>query len=235
MLDSVNPAERAHALYSRAILQVWLSPSFPVGAYAYSHGLEQAVEFGWIRDRDSLEAWLDDLCTCGSLRNDLILLAAAYSALDNTALGAIAELSAALQPTAERLLEATQQGASFLQQHDASWPSPRGAALAVRFDTTKPTLAVALGAAAYAHELQVDDTLAAYAIAFVSGLVSAAIRLGVVGQTDGQRIMAALLPVLAAEAAAARTKTLDDLGSAAFRSDVASMLHETQHTRLFRS
>jgi urease accessory protein len=235
MSDRSKRTQPGDALRTRAVLQVWLSPSFPIGAYAYSHGLERAVELGWVRDRSSLEDWLIDLSTHGGLRNDLILIVAAFGTRDDAALQHIADLSAALQPSAERHLEATQQGASFVQQIDATWPAPHGSTLSVRFADTQPTLAVALGAAAKAHDLQLHQALDGYAIAFVSNLVSAAIRLSVIGQSDGQRIVAACLPTLATLAADARLRTLADLGSAAFRSDIASMQHETQHTRLFRS
>lgn len=235
MSNRTQHPEPSRTQRSRAVLQVWLSPAFPIGAYAYSHGLEKAVELGWIADRLSLETWLLDLCTHGSLRNDLILMTAAAAALDDTALRLTAELSAALQPSSERWLEATQQGASFVQQIDSTWPAPEGASLAQRFGDTTPALAVALGVAARAHELQLDQTREAYAVAFVSNLVSAAIRLGVVGQSDGQRILSSLLPMLAVVAADVALLTLDDLGAAQFRSDIASMQHETQYSRLFRS
>lgn len=114
----------AAARRGRALLQVWLSPSFPVGAFAYSHGLEKAVELGWIKDRGTLEAWLHDVMIHGSLRNDLIVLAEAHrlaARADRDGLRRLADLASALQPSAERHLEATQQGQSFLLQIDASW------------------------------------------------------------------------------------------------------------------
>jgi urease accessory protein len=276
----------AAARQGRALLQIWLSPSFPVGAYAYSHGLEKAVELGWIKDQETLEAWLHDLSSHGSLHNDLILLAEAHrlaARADRDGLRQLADLSSALQPSAERHLEATQQGHSFLLQIDASWPmqvtensagkdghnaqhevaveiadaclGPRlrgdddeaneaaksllriapQQPLAGLFTETHPTLPVVLGVAAEGHLIALDDTLLAYAIAFVSNLISAAVRLSVIGQTDGQRTIAAFMPALAATATAATTCSVDDLGSATFRADIASQQHETQYTRLFRS
>ena len=62
-------------------LAVWLSPAFPVGAFAYSHGLEWAAERAWVRDRATLEAWLRDLLEHGAPHNDLILLAASARAM----------------------------------------------------------------------------------------------------------------------------------------------------------
>ncbi len=113
----VEPPETAVAAASaRALLQIWLSPSFPVGAFAYSHGLEKAAELGWIKDRVTLDAWLHDLVMHGALRNDLILIAEAHRLAatgDHAALRNLADLSIALQPSAERHLEATQQGHRF--------------------------------------------------------------------------------------------------------------------------
>ena len=220
-----------------ALLQVWLSPAFPVGAFAYSHGLEKAAEFGWIKDRATLEAWLADLVADGGLRNDLIFLASAWRAVsqrDDAGLTEVAELALAFQPSAERYLETTQQGRSFLGQIDAAWPTP----VLVRLKSAhgrEIAYPIALGLAAAAHDVPLADALRAYALAFTSNLVSAAIRLSVVGQTDGQRIIASLFPALDVAARFAATAMLDELGGAAFRSDIASLAHETQYTRLFRS
>ena len=75
------PAPATSASQQRRLLQIWLSPSFPVGAYAYSHGLERAVEAGYVTDRATLHDWIGDLFTHGSIRNDLILVAAAWRAV----------------------------------------------------------------------------------------------------------------------------------------------------------
>lgn len=225
------------AATARALLQVWFSPSFPVGAFAYSHGLEKAVENGWIADRASLEAWIADLVALGSLRNDLILLAAAWRATTSNDHGALcdaADLAAALQPSAERYLEATQQGASFIAHVETAWPADARTWVRAAGDRT-PAYPVAVGFAAAAHAIPLPDTLDAYAVAFTGTLTSAAIRLGVIGQTDAQRITAALLDRLLAAAAAAVRASLDDVGGATWRSDLASMQHETQYSRLFRS
>jgi urease accessory protein len=233
MLDALSSSH----LHGHGLLQIWLSPSFPVGTFAYSHGLEKAVELSWVRDRASLQAWLGDLITHGGMCNDLILLTAAYAAMagrDGPGMRAVADLSAAMQPTAERYLEASQQGRSFLQQIDAAWPVPDWSC-ATAFADTSPTLAVALGVAASGHRVPADATANAYALGFSGGLISAAIRLSVIGQSDGQKILAALMPRIADAVALAAVSTLDHLGSATFRGDIASMQHETQYTRLFRS
>jgi urease accessory protein len=227
--------ERLAALDAR--LLVWLSPAFPVGAFAYSHGLEQAAERGWLSNRADLEAWLADLVQIGALHNDLVLLSAAWQATRAGAwpdLADIGELALALQPSAERHLETVTQGNAFRTTVSAAWPAAglEAAFAALPGDVAYP---VALGAAAAAHDLTIPPTALAYGVAFVSSLTSAAIRLSLVGQTDAQRIIAALMSPLESAALRAASATLDDLGGASFRSDLASLAHETQYTRLFRS
>jgi urease accessory protein len=217
-------------------LLVWLSPSFPVGAFAYSHGLELAADRGWVRDRDGLEAWLLDLVAMGSLRNDLVLLAEAWrsaSDQDATRLAAVAELALALQPSAERRLETVTQGTAFVATITDAWRAP-GVTLPVP-KGSEVAYPVAVGAIAAAHGIALEGTLLAHGIAFVSSLVSAAIRLSLVGQTDGQRVVAGLMDPVSTAAHWAATSTLDDLGGATLRSDLASLAHETQYSRLFRS
>lgn len=220
-----------------APLLVWLSPAFPVGAFAYSHGLEKAAEKGLIKDRETLGAWLEDLITLGSLHNDLILLAAAWRAASRQnaiELAEVAEFAAALQPSAERRLETMTQGGSFLLQIDAAWPCAAVGLLRAAHsgDVAYP---VAVGVAAAGHTMPLAPTLLGYGIAFAGNLISASIRLSVIGHTDGQRLTAALLPLLQEAAMRATESTLDDIGSATFAADLASIQHETQYTRLFRS
>lgn len=218
-------------------LLIWLSPSFPVGAFAYSHGLEWAHEAGDVTDRASLEAWLRDLIDHGAARNDAILLACAFRAAaagDGDALAAIAELALALATSAERRLEATTQGDAFAATIARTWPCPAMDLLPQAWPGPV-AYPVALGVAAAGHGVPLGETLPAFGLGFVSNLVSAAIRLGIVGQTDGQRVLAALVPAVRNLAAFAVNATLDDLGSAAFRSDLAALRHEIQYTRLFRS
>ena len=218
-------------------LLVWLSPSFPVGAFAYSHGLEWAVEAGDISNAATCEAWISDLLVHGSGYNDAIIMAAAYRAVtirDRAALGVVAELAVAMQPSSERHLEAIAQGNAFLTAARAAWEVPSLAFLKSAWDGDV-AYPVAVGALSAGHDIPLSTTLDAFLLAFSATLVSAAVRLGPIGQTDAQRILAALMPTIRKTAILASTSTLDDLGSAAFRSDLASLRHETQYTRLFRS
>ena len=217
-------------------LMAWLSPAFPVGAYTYSHGLEQAVEDGRVRDRLTLTAWLEDLVTWGSARNDALLLTAAWQAAcaeDAERLGKVRAMAAALHGSAELRLESTAQGAAFRAAVRAAWPAP-GIDLLVR-DEAPLAYPVAVGVAAAAHGLPLRPTLHAYLHAFATNLVSAGVRLVPLGQSDGQRALAALEPAVAATAKLGEAGTLADLGTCSFTADLCAMRHETQTTRLFRS
>jgi urease accessory protein len=233
---SRGPNAAPPALHAQ-MLVLWLSPAFPVGAFAFSHGLERLAQSGEVSGRDDLVAWVRDLASHGSLRNDLIVMAQARRAVlaaDMARLDAIAELASALQPSSERRLETLTQGGAFAATISAAWPSPATAHLQTAHDGAI-AYPVAVGAATADHSIALEPALAAYACAFASNLVSAAIRLGIIGQFDGQRVLADLIADLARAATAASAATLDDLGSAVFLSDIASMEHETQYTRLFRS
>lgn len=218
-------------------LMAWLSPAFPVGAFAYSHGLEWAFEAGDLPDEPALHDWLEALVRHGSLRNDLVLFVCAHRAVvagDEAALAEVAELAVALAGSAERRLETVTQGNAFVAAIRASWPVSALDLLARSWagDVAYP---VAVATAVAGHDVDRRMALEAYGLAFVANLVSAAVRLGVVGQTGGQRVTAALVPVVAETASSLQEAMLDDLGACAVRSDIAALRHETQYSRLFRS
>jgi urease accessory protein len=211
-------------------LMTWLSPAFPVGAFAYSGGLERAVHDSLLRDADELLAWLETLITAGAWWNDAVLAAEAWHAHDDPPrLAAVMELAEALVGSAERHLEIMAQGEAFAAAASA-WPHPVRALLGER-----PPYAVAIGALAAAQAVPLDKTIAAFLHALASQGVSAAIRLGVLGQRRGVGILAALEPVILEVSGRAGKSTLDDLGSATVIADISAIRHETQHSRLFRS
>ena len=217
-------------------LLTWLSPAYPVGAYAYSHGVEWAVEAGDIRCRETLFGWLVDVMRHGAGRNDAICFRAAYHAAvdDMQQLIAIVELASAFAPSRERKFETLQQGDAFMVATLAAWPCEAliRASNAIGEGVAYP---VAVSVAAAAHRIPLTSALEAYLLAFAANLVSAAVRAIPLGQTDGQRVIARIAPVAQEIARDAEHLSLDDLGGAALRSDLASMHHETQYTRLFRS
>lgn len=206
-------------------LQQWLSPSFPVGAFAYSHGLEVAIARGWITSAKDLQGWLMPLLEDGSGRSDAVMLAQAYQAEDAAALDWIDATARAFAPAAERLMEADLQGAAFARTVREVWG----------LDLPDMVLPVAVGRAARLMDLPLQDACAMYLHAFVANLTSAAIRLVPLGQTEGQAVLARLAPLCSRFAGESAAMTLDDLYSNAFLSDVAAMTHETLEPRLFRS
>ncbi|HUB95341.1 MAG TPA: urease accessory protein UreF [Stellaceae bacterium] len=219
-------------------LLTWLSPSYPVGAFSYSHGIEYAVEAGLIADRDRLITYIATVLEQGSGCVDAALLSAAWHAADrgdDDRLDEVADLACAWRGTAELALEAETQGRAFLATTRAAWPHPRLDSFAARRAAGTIAMPVAVGVAAALHRLPLKLALTAFLHAFAGNLVSAGIRLIPMGQTDGQRAMAALEPAVASSVAAALATPLDEVCASAPVIDWCSMRHETQHTRLFRS
>ena len=213
----------------------WLSPSYPVGAFAYSHGIEWAVEAGWVSDEVTLQGWIDDLVHYGGAWSDCVLFGQAYNhAGDRQALVDLNEMAIALAPTQERHLETTAQGSAFCRITLDAWPWP-GCETQVRALGPEVAYPVAVAMAAAGHEIPKDAALQSFLHGCVNNLISAGVRLIPLGQTAGQRILAGLEAPLAAVANEALVAGLDDLGGIAMRSDIAAMRHETQYTRLFRS
>ncbi len=226
--------DEAAALYR---LMTWLSPSFPVGAFAYSSGIEWAVEAGDITDAASLRDWLAAMLSDGSGFCDAVFLAQSFRAAlqpNHAGLKEIAELAAAFVPSRERQLETTTQGRAFIEIAGAAWNSPDLDAMIAACEGPV-VYPLAVGIVSAAHGIRLAPALHAFLHAVTSNWISAGSRLIPLGQTASQRVLADLEPVVAATAAGANAASLDDLGGATFRADLASLRHETQYTRLFRS
>jgi urease accessory protein len=221
-------------------LQNWLSPTFPIGSYSYSHGLEWAVEAEHVHDRESLVDWLDADLRYGSGRNEAIFFIEAWrcAIADNRAkLLEIAELAAAFRGTSEFALETTQQGTAGLSTLCQVWPDRLLDWLSGALSESKvqPAAAVVLSVRSAGQGIPAATALAAFLQSYIANLVIAGVRLIPLGQVGGQLAIAALEDAILATSAQAEKSTIDDLGSAAFMVDLASMAHETQYTRLFRS
>jgi len=221
-------------------LQAWLSPIFPTGSYSYSHGLEWAVEAGSVHDRASLVDWLSADLRYGSGRNEAIFFREAWTCAvlgDRSGLLEIAELAAAFRGTSEFALESAQQASACRSTLSQVWPDflldEIAGALAGRCISL--SLAVVLGIRCASQEIPLVLGLSAFLQSYVANLVTAGVRLIPLGQTDGQAAIAALEDTVLATSADPATTAIHDLGSAAFMVDLASMAHETQYTRLFRS
>jgi len=223
----LTPMWPPHMSTDRDLLTLaqWLSPAFPVGAFAYSHGLETMMQRGGIATADALHDWLRDVLEHGSGRNDCILLRAAYACASLDEVMKVNDTAIAVSASAERVFETRLQGTAFAQTTAAIWGS----------EEITACYPVAVGYAAARETLDVDLTAALYLQAFAGSLISAAVRAVPLGQTEGQRVLAALLALCQQIAHDSRDTTLDDLRSTAFLSDIAAMQHETLQPRIFRS
>jgi len=211
-------------------LLTWLSPAFPVGAFAWSAGLETAIANRTVSDSSSLENWLHGALAHGGIRTDAIFLAHAFGAkTDSATLRDAADLYLALTPASERRTETLTTGDSFAIAA-AAWPSD----VFGRLPSPCP-YPIAVGAVAATQNIDLPDTLIAFLTAAVHSQVSVAVRLVPLGQTAGLKVMATLEPEIAGLAAFAATATLADLGAIAYAADIAQMRHETLGTRIFRS
>lgn len=210
-------------------LMSWLSPVFPIGGFAYSAGLEQAVHAGYVFDRASLSDWIETQLAHGAQRNDAVILVEAHrNAADKVKLAELSDLCRALCVSHERLNETVGQGTSFVDAV-SHWVDP------VHFPARDTPLPVAVGIAAGIEHIAPQLSATAYLHAFVSNQLQCAIRLSVFGQDDAAKALAGLEAAIARTAEQAASSTLEDLGGAAFIADIASMNHETLQPRLFLS
>ena len=200
----------------------WMSPAFPIGAFTYSHGLEWAINKDHVSNGEKLQKWITDLLEYGSLRTDAIFISLILRGHDAKKMN---ELSIALCPAGERLLETKLQGSAFAKVIEDVWQQDIG-------DLSLP-IAVAL--AAKKQSIKQNLILPAYVHAFCSNLISAAIRLIPIGQTEGQRIMLELYPTISDLVKTASESEIDDLNSACFFSDVSAMEHEYLQPRIFKT
>ncbi|MEP3640108.1 MAG: urease accessory UreF family protein [Paracoccaceae bacterium] len=202
----------------------WMSPSFPIGAFAYSSGLETKIVADRIKSAAHLEEWLKDICTYGTAQSDVVILNASYAASIDDRLN-IDAIARAFCPSAERLKETDLQGAAFCDTVNALWS----------LDLPRFTYPVAVGAAAQAKQIPIEQTARVFLHATLSNLVSVAVRLVPLGQTEGQRVLSNLSEYIDDICADALATPLSAISSSAFASDIASMRHETLDTRIFRT
>ena len=200
----------------------WLSPAFPIGGFAYSHGLEWAINKGYVSNREELQKWISDLLEYGSLKNDAILIKLVLQGSDPKEIN---ELAMALCPASERLSETQLQGGAFCKIMREVWS----------LEIDDLTLPIALALAAKNESIDQNLVVPAYLHSFCSNLISVAMRLIPIGQTDGQKILRELSPLISDSVRAVAKSNKDDLGSACFLSDVSAMQHEYLQPRVFKT
>ena len=200
----------------------WLSPAFPIGGFAYSHGLEWAINKGYVSNREELQKWISDLLEYGSLKNDAILIKLVLQGSDPKEIN---ELAMALCPARERLSETQLQGGAFCKIMREVWS----------LEIDDLTLPIALALAAKNESIDQNLVVPAYLHSFCSNLISVAMRLIPIGQTDGQKTLRELSPLISDSVRAVAKSDKDDLGSACFLSDVSAMQHEYLQPRVFKT
>jgi urease accessory protein len=225
-------------------LLTFLSPAFPIGAFTYSHGLEKVIEEDGVTNAVELKDWLEEILRFGAGRSDAILLKESYRAAmsgETEKVQELRQLGLTLQPSRERHLETSAQGTAFCDAVSKSWMPLQDAPASNLFqklvaaDRDAWPYPVALGIVCAAHEIPEDAALTAFLHAFSANIISVAVRAVPLGQSNGQKVLAQLEPVISEIAGEASEAGLDDLGTSTFLADIASMAHETQYSRLFRS
>ena len=219
-------------------LMAWFSPGFPVGGFAYSHGLETAIESGIVDDKSSLTEWLKGALFFGSPNNDALILKEIYEATikrDCVSLKDVSNLALTLNVASELTDESIVQGNAFWRVIRSAWQHNDFSSLQKQIKKNKIVYPVAVAIAAAKHDIPILESLLAYLQAFVMNGVSAGIRLGLIGQTDGQIIIAELQSSIFQSANRSIVSSIEQLGTATLMIDLMSIKHETQTTRLFRS
>ncbi len=206
-------------------LTQWLSPAYPVGGFAYSHGLETAIDEGTVTDSRGTQAWISDVLEHGSGWNDALFVVSAYNAQDKDELIGVDVTARAFCASSERKMETEFLGQAFGTVTGNVWD----------LDLRKYSYPVSLGQAARLQGLPLLLTTKMFLQAFASNLASCATRLVPLGQTASQKVIRELTPLCARIAETAQKASLDDLNSTAFLTDIASMKHETQYSRMFRT
>ena len=215
-----------------ATLRLWqlISPTLPVGAYSYSQALEYVIERGTVCDEPSTLAWLRELLHHGLAALDLPVLLRVHRAWTHNDTTAVAQLSRELEArrdTAELRFEDMAMGGA-LTQLLANLGEPLPPAPRLPF-------ASAFAVACANWHVSEEDACAGFAWAWCESQVAAAVKLVPLGHTAGQRVLLALGDEISTAVATASTLTDDDIGATLPGLAIASALHETQYTRLFRS
>ncbi|MDZ7905473.1 MAG: urease accessory UreF family protein [Cypionkella sp.] len=208
-----------NADYLRAVQ--YLSPAFPIGAFAYSQGLEYAISAGLVTDAGSLQDWIAAQLSFGTARMDAILIAHARSG----DLQDLADLAYAFASSAERDLELREMGRAYVAQISHL----KGQ------DVPALPLPVAIGASTRGLDVPTADILALFLQGLVGQIVSVGVRFIPLGQSVGQEVLTSLAPLILDIAAQAARAELEDISTSTIGADMAQMWHETQEVRIYRT
>ncbi|MGF1644103.1 MAG: urease accessory protein UreF [Thiotrichales bacterium] len=230
----MHPTGTDPAAIARLRLLQLISPSLPTGAFAYSQGLEWAVEGGWVRTESELADWLESQLAATLTHLDLPLVQRVYqasAASDLVRLNFWIDYLVAGRETAELREEERQRGRALAQllatldvERDESWLA-----------ALERSQLAGFGHAARVWDIPVSDAMTGYAWSWLENQVLAGVKLVPLGQSAGQRVLRDLAGVVAHSVAEAFALEDDALGASSPAATLASCRHETQYTRLFRS
>ena len=202
------------------LLLTWFSPSFPIGSFNFSHGLEAAIEYEFVKDGISLEEWIRHLILNGAGKTDSILLAKTYNGEE------VNELALALCPSKERWIETSNLGKAFCKNINENWD--------YKVDTNL-AYPVAIGKTGSYFKIPLEKLLIAFLQSFASNLINVGIKHIPLGQSEGQKILINSLPFIEKQANILKITKVNNLGSSAFLSDLSSMYHETLNNRIYQT
>lgn len=211
------------------------SSALPVGAYSYSEGLEILVENGMITSPESLQKWLESELKYGAIRMEAAVMIRAYEAvkaLDLQLLSYWNQWLSAARETEELRSASWQMGRSLIQLLEKLHPQIKSITSTVG---NPCNYAIAFGIALAYHQINIQAGLLGYLYSWVSNLITAGVKLIPLGQTAGQQLIRFLQPLLTNNAAQITAMVDDELSCCSWGLSLASMQHETQYTRLFRS
>lgn len=210
-----------------------VSPSLPVGSYSYSQGLEWAVEAGWVSDEKSLQAWLQSVLDNSLCPVDVPLLNLLYQAFtegDEQQVCLLNETVHACRETKELRNEERQRGQALASLLDHFHLCSRE-----KKDLACRSFVGGYALAAHCWDVPCSDAVLGYLWSWLENQVLSGIKIIPLGQSQGQKILDRLIPLLSGIAEKGKAIPLAEIGGAATALSIGSMLHETQYTRLYRS
>ncbi len=200
------------------ILQIWFSSSFPVGSYAYSHGLEAIIDNKLINNKNDVEEFLNALLFNGTLRNEYIFIKSIYEGKE------INNLILSSASSKERQIEMVDMGNSFRKIMKQSWDFELAENTAFTYCLTK---------AAIHFNIKFDYLIKFYLQSFISNLINVCVKHIPISQKDGQKLNVIFINQIQDFLQKSEKLNLEDIGSTFFIGDLFSIKHENLETRIY--
>ena len=200
------------------ILQIWFSSSFPVGSYAYSHGLEAIIDNKLIKSKNDVEEFLNALLFNGTLRNEYIFIKSIYEGKE------INDLMLSSASSKERQIEMVDMGNSFRKIMKQSWDFELAENTAFTYCLTK---------AAIHFNIKFDYLIKFYLQSFISNLINVCVKHIPISQKDGQKLNVIFINKIQDFLRKSEKLNLEDIGSTFFIGDLFSIKHENLETRIY--